>query len=329
MRDKSLRSIRDVDPASKSVLVRGDLDVDDGENPRIESVRAVVNQLLNLSVDQLKVIGHRETAFPICEQLRREYPNVEFDDRLREDPGEKANSEEFAARLAEGWDVYVNEAFATSHRKHASIGALPRLMRGRGKVVCVGERFEKEVEMLNELMIKVNSTRKSVLVIGGVKVEEKERFAETMKDKFGKVLKGGLLPGGKLRPDGLDISDEEVKRFVMEIERAEVILAAGVMGKYEDPNAERGTEEVLAAIANNNQAYKVVGGGDIEMAISKYALTSKFDWISVGGGAMLQYLSTGTLPGIEALVGRTELYIEEMNTLRELHHNSAILPVVD
>jgi len=58
---------------------------------------------------------------------------------------------------------------------------------------------------------------------------------------------------------------------------------------------------VLMAIANNNRAYKVAGGGDIEMAISKYGLTSKFDWISVGGGAMLQYLATGTLPGIEAL----------------------------
>ena len=121
-----------------------------------------------------------------------------------------------------------------------------------------------------------------------------------MKDKFAAILTGGLLPGSELRPDGLDISDAAIEKYVTEISKAEVILAAGVMGKYEDPNCAKGTRTILEAIANS-AAYKVAGGGDIEMAISSYGLTEKFDWISVGGGAMLQYLSTGTLVGIEAL----------------------------
>src|SRR3990172_12556537 len=166
MRRRSLRGIRDVDVAGKSVLVRGDLDVDDGDNPRVNAVRELVNRLISESVKKIKVIGHRETEYPVCDQLRGEFPGVEFDDRLRDDPGEKGNSEEFAARLAEGGGVYVNEAFATNHRKHASIDALPRLMARQGKVVCVGERFGKEVEILEELIVKVNSNRKSVLVIG-------------------------------------------------------------------------------------------------------------------------------------------------------------------
>jgi 3-phosphoglycerate kinase len=73
------------------------------------------------------------------------------------------------------------------------------------------------------------------------------------------------------------------------------------MGKYEDPGAVAGTKAILEAIANNEKAYKVAGGGDIETAISTYGLTEKFDWISVGGGAMLEFLATGTLVGIEAV----------------------------
>lgn len=293
-----MRSIADVEVTGKRVLVRGDLDVEDGENPRVESVRSVVKWLSRSVAKKIKVIGHRETNYLICKQLRGEFPDVEFDDRLRDDPGEKANSGEYAARLAKGWEVYVNEAFATSHRKHASLDALPRLMKGQGKPVCLGLRFGKELEMLSQVW---SNPGRRVLVIGGVKVEDKQKFAEGMKDQFWAVLKGGLLPGVDLRPDGLDISDKAIGEYKRIIGQAEVVLAAGVMGKYEDPEASRGTEEILRTIAESG-AYKVAGGGDIETAISKYGLTEKFDWISVGGGAMLEYLRTGTLPGVEAVV---------------------------
>ncbi|OGC91622.1 hypothetical protein A3D85_00900 [Candidatus Amesbacteria bacterium RIFCSPHIGHO2_02_FULL_47_9] len=299
MSGKFLKSIRDVEVGGKSVLVRGDLDVDDGDNPRVRAVREVINLLGSRSAGRVKVIGHRETNYDICVQLRGEFGAVEFDDRLRDNRGEKENSEEFARQLADGWDVYVNEAFATSHRKHASIDALPRLMAGEGKQVCVGERFYAELEKLDEVWTKVG---RKVLVIGGVKVEDKQKFAETMENRFSAVLKGGLLPGIKLRPDGLDISDKLIEEYEKTIAGADVILAAGVMGKYEDEGASEGTRRVLLAITNNGRAYKIAGGGDIEMAISKYGLTEKFDWISVGGGAMLEYLATGTLVGIEALV---------------------------
>ena len=73
------------------------------------------------------------------------------------------------------------------------------------------------------------------------------------------------------------------------------------MGKYEDENASRGTKEILEAIANSG-AYKVAGGGDIEAAISKFGLSEKFDWISVGGGAMIEFLTKKTLPGVQSLM---------------------------
>jgi len=290
-------TVNDIDVKGKNVLVRGDLDVDDGDNPRVDSVRQVIKRLSDEGARKIKVIGHRETHFDICAQLRREFPNVEFDDKLRENSGEKTNDPEFAAALASDWDVYINEAFATSHRKHCSIDMLPRVMKAEGKAVGLGERFFLELLQLDKVWDRAG---KRVLVIGGVKVDDKEKFAEELKDKFVAVLKGGLLPGVDLRPDGLDISDTAIEQYKATIAEAEVILAAGVMGKYEDPNCAKGTKEVLTAIANSS-AFKVAGGGDIEMAISTYSLTDKFDWISVGGGAMLVYLGSGSLVGLDAI----------------------------
>ena len=288
---------KDIEAAGKKILVRGDLDVDDGDNPRVSSVRGVIELLIDKKAEKIKIIGHRETNFDICAQLRQEFPDVEFDDKLRANPGEKTNDPEFAMALAADWDIYINEAFATSHRKHCSIDALPRVMKAEGKIVGIGEQFALELVRLDKVW-KIPGKR--ILVIGGVKIDDKEKFAEEMKDKFAAVLKGGLLPGVDLRPDGLDISDKAIEEYKNIIATAEVVLAAGVMGKYEYPNCAKGTKEVLEAIANS-KAYKVAGGGDIEMAISTYGLTDKFDWISVGGGAMLVYLHTGTLPGIEAI----------------------------
>ncbi len=220
--------------------------------------------------------------------------------RVRKDPREKENNEEYARQLASDFEVYVNEDFATSHRKYTSFAALPQFMKSQGREVCLGMRFEKELEMLSTVW---NHEGRRILVIGGVKIDDKQKFAEDMKEKFAVVLKGGLLPGARLRPDGMDITDEAIDEYVKEIQKAEVILAAGVMGKYEDADCAKGTKAILEAIADNPHAYKVAGGGDIEMAISTYKLTEKFNWISVGGGAMLEYLAR-ELPGLEAVSGR-------------------------
>src|SRR3989344_8823200 len=119
----SLITVKDINFSGKNVLVRGDFDVDDRDNPRTESVRQIVKWLIEQKAEKIKVIGHTETRYPVVVDLRGEFPGAEFDDGLRKNPGEKENSEEFAAQLAQGWDVYINEAFATSHRKHASIVA--------------------------------------------------------------------------------------------------------------------------------------------------------------------------------------------------------------
>jgi 3-phosphoglycerate kinase len=80
-----------------------------------------------------------------------------------------------------------------------------------------------------------------------------------------------------------------------------MIVWAGPMGLFENKHFETGTREIANAIANNAEAFKIVGGGDTLNAVSKYNLIDKFDHVSTGGSAMLSFLSKETLPGIEAL----------------------------
>lgn len=281
MKGQFLKSIRDVEVAGKNVLVRADLEWS-GENlSRERAAREIVKYLQDKGAGKIKVIGHKGR----------------FENDLRKDPREEMNDVLLADELADGWDVYVNEAFATSHRKHCSVDALPRLMVRRGKEVCAGLRFEEEIEMLAQATsYKLQATK--ILVIGGAKVSDKARYADEFEKQGWTVLRGGLLPGVKLRPDGLDISDETIGEYKNKIAGAGTIVVAGPMGKY--GVAEKGTKEVFTAVANS-QAYKVAGGGDTEAALGKFGLLGKFDWVSVGGGAMLEYLATRTLPGIEAL----------------------------
>ena len=108
---------------------------------------------------------------------------------------------------------------------------------------------------------------------------------------------------GQLIPDKEDITIHTIERFKEEIAKAGTIVVAGVQGKYEDEGHRQGTLEVFNAIVVSS-AFKVAGGGDAEAAITEFGLNDKFDWISVGGGAMLEYLVQGTLPGIDALLNR-------------------------
>jgi 3-phosphoglycerate kinase len=100
--------------------------------------------------------------------------------------------------------------------------------------------------------------------------------------------------------DKEDITLNTIDRFSKEIKQAKTIVLAGVLGKYEDEGHRMGTEKIFSAVATTD-AFKIVGGGDSLEAILMYHLEDKFSWISVGGGAMLDFISKKTLPGIEAL----------------------------
>lgn len=297
----------------KSVLVRIDAEIEgDVLSPRMKGIEEMVRWLVESRAKKIKLVGHNGKGEVEARLASWWGSEIEIDEDVRADPREEQNSETFAEELAMGWDIYVNDAFSVSHRIHTSVAALPAYMKQRGREVFAGLRLVKEVERLTQVLEMKGS---KVLVIGGAKADDKARLAIELAGKFTNVLVGGTLgeeilnskfqiPNnvqiGKVRNDGLDVDSETASKFVKEVSLAQVVVLAGPVGKFELESARKGTALVFAAAAYGG-AYKVAGGGSTEIALKLFGVTEKFDWVSVGGGAMLEFLSKGTLPGIEVL----------------------------
>jgi len=209
--------------------------------------------------------------------------------------------------LASLADFYVNDAFAVSHRRHASVVGVPGLLPS-----AFGLDFLEEVTTLVKL--RRQPQRPVVVVFGGVK-RSKAQAVKKMVHWADYILLGGQMVTyggipemisadrkviGSLTRSGEDITVATVKKFKTIIAKAKTVVLAGPMGAYEEKEYERGTREVCQAIVDSG-AYTVVGGGDTEAALTKFGLVDKIDYVSSGGGAMLAFLADGTLAGIKAI----------------------------
>src|SRR5258708_6183848 len=240
-------------------------------------------------------------------------------ENLRFNKGEEINDPEFAKKLADTSDIYVNEAFAASHRIHASIVGIPKHLPH-----FAGFRFEKEVEELSKALEKPD--RPLCVIIGGAKIETKLPLVEKMHQFADFVLVGGeiaehdeellklthekIKPSSKLNVAKVnekkdDILQSSIEEFSKAIQEAKTIVWNGPMGvtskvTNQDLPSEQGTKE-LAKIISRSSAYTIVGGGDTIAFLKKERMMENFSFVSTGGGAMLSFLAHGTLPGIEAL----------------------------
>jgi phosphoglycerate kinase len=102
---------------------------------------------------------------------------------------------------------------------------------------------------------------------------------------------------------GMDIGPESEKLFADVIAKSKTILWNGPVGVFEFSNFEQGTKAVADAIVNatKNGAYSLIGGGDSVAAINKFNLADKVSFVSTGGGALLEYIEAGDLPGVAAV----------------------------
>lgn len=331
-----LPKLENLDVSGKKVLLRLDLDTNPDPNDlRIKSSFETLDYLKEKGASEIIVLAHRgrpthEASAGEAVPLDRESLSLKpfqsiFDkwgarveENLRFDPGEEANDSEFTKKLASMGDVYVNEAFGSSHRAHASIVGLPKLLPH-----AVGLHFAKEIENLSKVIDPSASSglHPSIVLISGIK-KDKLEMIESLSRVFDKVLVGGRLPEflgdaalesvrlqsddkkvivGNLNMDKEDITLNTVDRFVKEINKAKTIVLAGVLGRYEDSGHRQGTEKVFKALSIS-PAFKIAGGGDTLTVLAEMKLEDKFDWVSVGGGAMLEFLIKKTLPGIDALM---------------------------
>jgi phosphoglycerate kinase len=121
---------------------------------------------------------------PVRERLQALCPGVELAENLRFDPGEKANDPAFVARLIDGFDAYVNEAFGVSHRRHASIVGPPQFLPS-----AAGLRLAEEVKVLTCLLNA--PARPFVAVVGGAKIADKLKVLKVLATKVDTLVVGG------------------------------------------------------------------------------------------------------------------------------------------
>ncbi len=256
-------------------------------------------------------------------------------ENLRFYPGEEANDPEFASRLARLAQIYINDAFGTAHRKHASTYGVPSLLLERG----MGLLMKKELTFLEPLLYQPKKPFYALL--GGSKVSDKIKTIETLVRKVDGLLIGGAMahafwavqgdsiPAEAKQPKtedieaarsimrdarkreipvyvpldtvgGFDIGPKTVQKFSEVLAQAGTIFWNGPLGWFEKPEYAHGTFEIAKAIAET-QAIKIVGGGDTVSAVKKSGYADRFDHLSTGGGAVLEFLEGNGLPGIDIL----------------------------
>jgi phosphoglycerate kinase len=343
------RSVRDADVAGKTVLVRSDLNVplEDGrvaDATRIRASLPTLQLLLERDAAEVRVCSHlgrpkteedrvKYAMTPVAERLRALLPDerIRVLENTRFDPGETANDGRFARELAAGCDLYVDDAFGSVHRAHASTEAVAHLLPAYAGLLLLAE-----LEHLGRLLGDIE--RPFVLVSGGAKVEDKLGVLRHLGGRADVVLIGGKM-AEELRvenpldfdvelpvdvvaaaefardseprlcavdeiPDGwlgLDIGPETRERFTERIREARTIFWNGPMGVFEWPPFAEGTKAVAEAVAADQDAFSVVGGADSVRALNELGLADRVSWVSTGGGASLELLEGKELPGVAAI----------------------------
>lgn len=250
-------------------------------------------------------------------------------ENIRKFDGEKKNDSDFAKKLASLADIYVNDAFSVSHRAHASVSAITKYLPS-----YAGLLFAKE---LKNLSLALKPKKPLIVVLGGIKFQTKIPLIKKFSKTADKIFIVGALANSFLKAMGCDVGasicDDDVsyikpflrnKKIVLPVDTvknkrgqivdigpktlalikqaikpARMIIWNGPAGWFEI-GAKGGTLE-LAKIVAGARGVSIVGGGDTLAAIGQLKLDKKFTHVSLAGGAMLDFLATGTLPGIKAL----------------------------
>jgi phosphoglycerate kinase len=355
------RSVESADVAGKAVLVRVDFNVP------LEHGRVADDTRIRAALPTIRLLLERGAArIVLCSHLGRPAPGPEgardpelslhsvaaraaellgrpvaFDDRsapltllenVRFHAGETANDPAFAAELASGCDLYVNDAFGSAHRAHASTEGVAHLLPA-----YAGLLLRRELDELGSLLDEPE--RPFVAVVGGAKVDDKIGVLRSLANRADDVLVGGKMAtelaarpplGGTASvelptdvvaaagfdadaesrvvpadavPDGwlaLDVGPDTRARFAARIAGARTVFWNGPMGVFEWPRFAEGTRAVAEAVAAC-PGRTVVGGGDSVRALEELGLAERVSWVSTGGGASLELLEGRVLPGVAAI----------------------------
>lgn len=390
------KTIEDIDVNGKRVLVRCDfnvpLDINDKskitDDRRIREALPTIKYLMShgarvILCSHIGKTKDKQTLAPVAKRLSellgRDVPfasdvigndarakvaelkdgDVMLLENVRMHPEEEANDPEFSKELASLAEVYVNDAFGTAHRAHASTAGVANYL----PAVC-GYLIQKEIGIMGDALN--NPKRPFLAILGGAKVSSKIGVIENLLDKVDGLMIGGGMAytfskamGGRIGkslceddkldlakeilakakeknvtvylpidticakeisadaetmvvptndiPDdweGLDIGPESTKKFVEAIKEYKTIIWNGPVGYSELDKFATGTISIAKALAENEDAITIIGGGDSAAAVEKFGLSSKMTHVSTGGGASLEFIEGKVLPGIACLLDK-------------------------
>ena len=248
---------------------------------------------------------------------------------------ETKNGEEFSKELADLCDVYVCDAFGSSHRAHASVAGVTDVVRAKGGECAVGYLMQKEIDFLGNAV--ETPVRPFVAILGGAKVADKLNVINNLLEKCDTLIIGGGMAftflkakgyevgnslvdlekidyckemmekaeklGKKLLlpvdMEGLDIGGKTAELYADAVKSAKTVVWNGPMGVFENPILAKGTIAVAKALAETD-ATTIIGGGDSAAAVNQLGFADKMSHISTGGGASLEFLEGKELPGVVA-----------------------------
>jgi len=328
--------------------------------PLVDRLRMLLDHHLG---EQVNVAFSPNCVGELATELSRQLESgqVLLLENLRFHAGEEANDPKFAEQLASLCEIYINDAFGSAHRAHASTEGITHFV----KKSAAGLLMEKELKYLGKALDE--PAKPFVAILGGAKVSDKIEVIDHLLSKVDAILIGGgmaytflkakgqdtgkslleadkidvakqalakaeakgvlfLLPVDHVLADkfaadaktqifegdgpfpaewmGLDIGPKTVELFSKEIADASTIVWNGPMGVFEMPAFAVGTNKIAKAVAANQDAVSIVGGGDSVSAVKKAGVAEKITHISTGGGASLEFLEGKKLPGVEALTGK-------------------------
>jgi phosphoglycerate kinase len=206
----AIPTLRELRERGAALVVASHLGRPEGEaqdDLRLAPVADRLGELFEVEVMALdEVVGDGPEA--VCAHI--EQGDVVLLENLRFDPGEEANDVRFAGRLAELADAYVDDAFGAAHRAHASVVALPDLMRASGRASVAGRLLQREVEVLGRLLR--DPDRPYVAVLGGAKVSDKLGALGALAERADALLIGGAMAFTLIAAEGGEIGDSLVER---------------------------------------------------------------------------------------------------------------------
>ena len=217
---------------------------------------------------------------------------------------------EHAKRLAEGFDLFVNDAISVSHRDQASVSGVTKFIKS-----YAGLGLQEEIAELT--IVKDHPISPAVAIIGGAKIETKLPVIKFFEEKYDYILVGGKIANEALDQkisfsekvvlpfdfvdDRLDIGPKTLEKFKEIISQAKTIVWNGPTGKFEEEKYAVSSNEILSAVLASG-AFVLIGGGETLEILERNNAMDQVDFVSTGGGAMLDYLGGSAMPGISALM---------------------------